>query len=150
MLYTWRSQDTVVCEDCPQLTLLPLTDAFYVLTATSARGCTASDTIRLTVDRNRNVYVPTAFSPNEDGHNDVLEVYPGRSVRAVVDFAVYNRWGGLVYAAEELATDLVSPAGWDGLVDGQRAPAGVYAWVARIVYLDGVEQVERGSVALIR
>jgi gliding motility-associated-like protein len=148
--YTWRSQDTVVCADCPQLTLLPLTDAFYVLTATSAAGCTARDTIRLTVDRNRNVYVPTAFSPNGGGTNDALTVYPGRSVRAVVEFAVYDRWGGLVYAIPEPIEGVGPTTGWDGLVAEQRAPAGMYAWVARIVYLDGVEQVERGSVALIR
>jgi gliding motility-associated-like protein len=149
-LYTWSTADSVICEDCPQLTLLPLSDAFYILSASSPQGCTARDTVRLTVERSRNVYVPNAFSPNGDGTNDRLSIYPGKAVRAITDFAIYDRWGGLYYQEEDIPVATASTVGWDGLLGGRPAPTGVYTWMARIVYLDGVTRLEGGTTVLLR
>lgn len=149
-IYTWSSTDSTVCGDCPVLLLTPVENRYYYLTATSADGCTNRDTVLVTVDRNRNVYIPTAFSPNGDGTNDLLTVYYGKAVASILEFSIFDRWGGLFYQVEDAPEGLNELPGWDGTSNGIRAPTGVYTWFARVRYLDGVTTTERGSTALLR
>jgi gliding motility-associated-like protein len=86
--------------------------------------------------------VPTGFSPNGDGNNDVLNVY---GTLKVSDFKleIYNRWG------EKLFTTTDKSKGWDGTYNGVNVPVGVYAYIYR-VNLDGKIIQKSGSVTLIR
>jgi gliding motility-associated-like protein len=89
-------------------------------------------------------YVPNAFTPNNDGLNDVF------LPRYQCDFSnyelrVFNRWGQMVFRSE-------SPSnGWDGTMSGSRQPVGVYVW--QLTYKDaitGKATTLKGTVALIR
>lgn len=82
--------------------------------------------------------VPNAFSPNNDGYNDLFSVLcnPCDGFRML---AVYNRWGETVFETTDPNT------GWDGMIDGTQAPVGAYAWVLQ--YATGTKQ---GQVILIR
>lgn len=89
------------------------------------------------------VYMPTAFSPNGDGVNDVFRAIVHDNVK---DFhmQVYGRWGQLIF-------DSVSPErGWDGLERGKPVPAGSYLWV--VTYTDSHQQAikQTGSLVVIR
>lgn len=92
------------------------------------------------------IYLPTAFSPNADGVNDVFQAYPHpENCWPVTDFQlrIFNRWGGEVYAGNELS------AGWDGRVDNQPAQTGHYAYT--LSYYDGfARRQRRGGLVLIR
>ena len=72
------------------------TNTRYLLTAITRNGCTASDDIVIQVITIPDLFVPSAFSPNGDGLNDVIKVIP-RAIKQLNYFKIYNRWGELVF-----------------------------------------------------
>jgi gliding motility-associated-like protein len=118
-------------------------DQTYYLTAKNPDGCEAKDTIHIKVFDQLDVYVPTAFTPNNDGKNDVLHVIaPG--LKELRFFRIFNRLGQLVFETKN------PTQGWDGRVNGQLPNTQVFVWVmSGVDYLgSGVER--RGVVTLIR
>ena len=89
-------------------------------------------------------YIPTAFTPDNDGLNDAFEI-TGRQIR-LFEIWIYDRWGELVYTS----TDLDEP--WIGDVNGgtHYAPDGVYHWVIKAAGFDTDAQEFRGFVHLLR
>jgi gliding motility-associated-like protein len=87
--------------------------------------------------------VPTGFSPNGDGNNDLLNVY---GTMDVVDynFQVYSRWGQKLWESSD------KTKGWDGTFKGQEAPVGVYAYVFKLTTSDGKQVQKSGNITLIR
>ncbi|MFL5753721.1 MAG: CotH kinase family protein [Bacteroidia bacterium] len=86
--------------------------------------------------------VPTGFSPNGDGNNDLLNVYGTRNATKF-EMEVYNRWGQSVYKSED------KTAGWDGKYGGVDAPVGVYAYRFKVT-IDGADIIKKGNITLIR
>jgi gliding motility-associated-like protein len=149
--YTWdqASKWLLSCLDCPD----PYIDSIYyphvfTLSAEDARGCLATDQIKVLVDKPRRIHVPTGFTPNNDGSNDRLIVH-GQATARILDFRIYDRWGELVYQAKDFPTNDPA-AGWDGVFRGQEQDSGVYVWILEAQYLDGVKEVFKGNTALIR
>lgn len=102
----------------------PPSDAGYYLEVVSDDGCgRAADTVVVHVFKA--VYVPNAFSPNNDGLNDTWNI-PALHAFHDYEILVYNRWGQLVYRS----TSIAKP--WDGLFEGRPAPTGVYAYIINI------------------
>jgi gliding motility-associated-like protein len=124
--------------------LLATSSVDIELTLTLDGGCTFSAELFLQVDGTRQVYIPNAFSPNEDGINDRFEIYPGAGIAEVLNFQVYNRWGGLVFEATDGVT------AWDGTWRGETASAGVYAYVVQVLWVDGFTTLYEGDVQLFR
>ncbi|MFL5753722.1 MAG: CotH kinase family protein [Bacteroidia bacterium] len=86
--------------------------------------------------------VPTGFSPNGDGNNDVLNVYGTRNVTNF-EIEIYNRWGQSVFKSND------KTVGWDGKFSGVDAPVGVYAY-RFVATVDGVDVAKKGNITLIR
>ena len=147
--YRWYPADSSSCADCAQLTVIPFVPTTYRVTVTSPGGCTATDSVRVEVDRLRKVYVPSAFSPDGDGTNDVLQLYSGQAVQRIRRLAVYDRWGSLQFVSDSFSPQEAGAHGWDGYVGSRPAPAGAYVWVAEVEFLDGVLEILRGSVVLL-
>ena len=147
--YRWSPADSSSCADCAQLTVIPFVPTTYRVTVTSPGGCTATDSVRVEVDRLRKVYVPSAFSPDGDGTNDVLQLYSGQAVQRIRRLAVYDRWGSLQFVSDSFSPQEAGAHGWDGYVGSRPAPAGAYVWVAEVEFLDGVLEILRGSVVLL-
>ena len=79
-----------------------------------------------------NVYVPTAFSPNGDGNNDVLQCYMGCDFPYQgIRFQVFDRWGGLVYSNKSSEVNSIF---WDGTFKGKALDPGVYVWFFEYEY----------------
>lgn len=94
------------------------------------------------------IYLPTAFSPNGDGVNDRFRIFTNAAFTAnVTFFQIYDRWGGIVFAASDPASGL---AGWDGRVDGVMAAMGTYVYRIELEGTDGVLTDRRGSFMLLR
>lgn len=92
------------------------------------------------------LFVPTAFSPNGDGVNDVFKVFKAAEIRAQVQGCrIYDRWGGLIYEAGPAAF-----SGWSELWNGREAMPGVYAYVIEVRYQSGGVRTLRGIVTLLR
>ncbi len=88
------------------------------------------------------VYIPDAFTPNEDGNNDIFNI-KSRFVKSL-EMSIYNRWGDPVFHTTELGK------GWDGKVNGADAPVGTYAYVITTESNKGESTTTRGTVSLIR
>jgi gliding motility-associated-like protein len=120
----------------------------FKVRVTDALGCIAEDMVRVDVKKVRNIYVPEGFTPNSDGSNDVLMVHGQRDAK-ILQFRVYDRWGELLYVAENF--DPNDPSiGWDGTFRGNPNDPGVYIWVLEVEYLDGIQDKMKGHSMLIR
>jgi len=119
------------------------TSTTYTVTAQTPAGCQATTTLNVKVYYTIGLFVPNAFTPNGDGHNDVLKVIP-YGIRQLQSFAIYNRWGQRIFYTENPSQ------GWDGTLNGQPQPSGPYVWMAAGVDLDGRFLERKGSVVLIR
>ncbi len=109
----------------------------------------STNSIRVEYDDCRQVYFPNAFSPNDDGINDVFVPYDDGDVVEVVYLKIFDRWGGLVFEQYGFQPNDFA-VGWTGKANGQPANLGIYVWLAKVVFRDGpVEQFE-GEVVLIR
>ncbi|WP_198664819.1 gliding motility-associated C-terminal domain-containing protein [Lewinella sp. IMCC34191] len=125
-------------------TLTPERSGTVTASLLTPDGCTYTDDVFLTVQNTVNIYVPTAFSPNGDGVNDVLTVYSNVGVTRIENFQVFDRWGGQVFTTE--AREVV----WDGTRGGDPLDPGsyLYSGVARL--RNGQTKTIRGSVLLMR
>ena len=88
------------------------------------------------------IFVPKAFSPNGDGHNDILYVR-GEYVQSI-DFMVFNGWGIKVFETTDINT------GWDGKFEGKIQPNGNYTYILTATTSDGKTVTLQGIVTLIR
>lgn len=95
------------------------------------------------------VYIPNAFSPNNDGINDVFKIFGGSDLIAVNHLKIFNRWGGLSYDGENLTLKNTTE-GWNGMTKGEPAPIGMYTYMAVITLDDGKERVLSGALVLTR
>jgi gliding motility-associated-like protein len=113
----------------------------YALTVTDGYGCEATASTRVDDACDGILYVPNAFTPNNDGRNDVLHCY-GTNIR-LKEFSVYDRWGKPIYRTGDIS------GGWDG----KEAPEGLYIWKAVYYRQENnhrVQETRYGSVALLR
>ncbi|RPD50687.1 PKD domain-containing protein [Paracnuella aquatica] len=107
-------------------------------------GCYATDSIKVVVYKlGADILVPSAFSPNGDGRNDVLKpILVG--MKSLTEFQVYNRWGQLVYSTR------TAGQGWDGRIGGSAQGSGVYVFLATGTTFDDRKIVRKGTVMLVR
>lgn len=118
-------------------------DQEYELTVTTPEGCVDKDSIYITVFKGSAIYVPTGFTPNNDGLNDLLR--PRFIGISQVDFfTIYNRWGEQVYSTKQIGE------GWDGRLKGLPQPVGTYVWMLKAVDAVGQKYELKGIFTLIR
>ncbi len=150
--YTWTSNpgdSTMSCTDCPTPVIAPTATTTYTVTVQDTSGCTATDAILVTLDKNRNIFIPNAFTPNGDGRNDEFYVYAGIGVVSIKTFMIYDRWGAKLYEATNIQPNDAS-VGWDGTFRGQELQSGVYVFYIEIEFADGIKFPYKGDLTLIR
>lgn len=116
----------------------------YLVEQIAWNGLECRDTTMRVVNTNSYINLPNAFSPNQDGENDKLQLlYKG--ISELYEFKVFNRWGEVVFDAGSDLNDA-----WDGEFRGTEQPQGTYVYYyrARTIYGETVE--EKGKVALLR
>ncbi|MFK7978864.1 MAG: gliding motility-associated C-terminal domain-containing protein [Saprospiraceae bacterium] len=146
----WESEDATICLDCPNPTVKPTTSQRYKVTVVNDAGCVASAQILVQVQNQQRLFIPSAFSPNGDGSNDILYPFMGSEIQGIPMFRVFNRWGELVFENTDMAQS-ASLDGWDGTtLTGRKAPPGVYIYYTEINFKNGTTEVQTGDVTLIR
>ena len=116
----------------------------YRLAVTDQAGCT--DTAFVTVKifkTNPYVFVPTAFTPNGDGRNDIIRPI-AVGIQQIKYFNIYNRWGQLVFSTRD------NNRGWDGKISGTLQNSGVFVWMVSAIDYTGKNFFLKGTVTLIR
>ena len=122
----------------------PKDDIKYVVLVTSTDGCTAKDSIFVRLYKmDPDLYVPTAFTPNGNGKNDVLRpILLG--MKSLTYFKVFNRFGQMVFSTTEQGR------GWDGKIAGKGQDPGTFVWMAEGVTYKGEVRRKKGYAVLIR
>ncbi len=116
----------------------------YTVRATTPEGCFGEDAIRVTIFKTLpDLFVPTAFTPNNDGKNDILKPI-AVGITTINFFNIYNRFGQLVFTTKEFGK------GWDGNFNGAAQPSGTYIFVAQGVDYLGHIIYKKGTSVLIR
>jgi len=139
------------CKNCPILDLIPLnTTAYQVNAIDTITGCTDSDVVWVYVSKERKVFIPNAFSPDENGLNDYATVFADDvSVRSIPSFRIFNRWGDLVFEKENLIPNMETE-GWDGYFNNEKMQNGVYIYIVEIEFIDGETEVFKGDITLMK
>lgn len=147
--YQWNTLDSN-CTDCESIEITPTASQLYQVTVTDPdTDCVATDEVFITIDNNRDVYVPNAFSPNGDGHNDALMIYGGNNIKSIKAFKVFDRHGNLVYQADNFAPNDASTS-WKGDFNGQRLASALFIYWAEVEFIDGYSDIYKGDIALFR
>ncbi|MFN8309169.1 MAG: gliding motility-associated C-terminal domain-containing protein [Chitinophagales bacterium] len=152
----WMALDSLdfsACGDpanCTNPTQYPQSTQTIVVTMTNARGCSASDTVRIEVRTEAAIFMPTAFTPNGDGLNDRFQfaILGAKSG----NMQVFNRWGEKVYDDPEQPNgiDQNKAYGWDGTFRGKQCEFDTYTYQLEITYLDGHKEMKNGTITLMR
>lgn len=98
---------------------------------------------------NLKIFMPTAFSPNDDGVNDTFGVFANSSELTIISLRVFDRWGEQVFSARDLSSEEADTR-WDGSSRGKPAAEGLYVYVVNVVLKNGREQTKFGEVQLVR
>jgi gliding motility-associated-like protein len=97
------------------------------------------------------IYIPNAFSPNEDGRNDRFEIFtkPG-TTGTVRSYMIYNRWGTLLFERKGFPIHTDSPDNWwDGYFRGEKATPDTYVYHIEVEYTNGRSIIYTGSIKLV-
>ncbi len=145
MIYNWTPTTDLSCTTCSNPTSFSLVDIVYTTDVTDLNSCFSTvNTFTIKIIPKATVDVPTAFTPDGDGTNDVIYV-DGWGIKKLIYFRIYNRWGQLLFESTDLKT------GWDGYYNGVLQNMETYVYQASAQTYTDVAPVEiKGSFKLIR
>jgi gliding motility-associated-like protein len=143
--YLWTPNSFITRNSNGQITVKPPQTMTFYVQGTDASGCKGIDsvTVAFTKTGDQQLFMPTGFTPNGDGLNDVFRpTFIGPATK--FDFRIYNRWGQLVFRTNKVGS------GWNGIFNGvpQRGDAFVYYITAEGGCNGRFEQ--KGTFVLIR
>jgi gliding motility-associated-like protein len=118
-------------------------DQRYELFAVNDKGCESRSSILIKRFDKSTIYIPSGFTPNGDGKNDILKVVPV-GIKSFKYFTVYNRWGEIIFKSRDASK------GWDGTCQGLAQPTGTFVVLAEGIDYRGRTVVEKATVTLIR
>jgi gliding motility-associated-like protein len=143
-IYTWKPDDgSLNNNNVNNPIATPTVTTTYIVLGYDKTGCMDSAKVTITVNTHDSDFVPTGFTPNGDGQNDVFKLNHLQFGK-LVEFSIYNRWGQLVFHTNDISK------GWDGNFDGAPQDMGVYNYLIITAHTDGANKVHKGTVTLIR
>ncbi|MBX2925806.1 MAG: PKD domain-containing protein [Chitinophagaceae bacterium] len=147
--WRWTPIDFLDCPTCPAPISTPRSDIEYTVTVYNRFGCESSDNVAIKLVCAKGlVYIPNAFTPNNDRHNDIFYV-KGKGIRAIKSMRVFNRWGEVVFEAANI--NIEDPAkGWDGTHKGREAESAAYMYYIELICDTGEIFSRKGTITLIR
>jgi len=114
----------------------------YTVGVMNEFGCFGRDSITFFTNCSTELFVPNAFSPNEDGENDFFQAYGIEVVQ--FKLKIFDRWGAFLFESNHLEQ------GWDGKYKGQLKENGVYVYFIQAAFLDGTSIQKKGDFTLMR
>ncbi|MGO4288413.1 lectin-like domain-containing protein [Chitinophaga sp. RAB17] len=141
--YTWSPAIGLSNPDIPDPIAILYKSQTYHLTLTSPEGCHDEDDINIKVNEGPAFFVPNAFTPNNDGRNDIFRVILAGQPKLDF-FCIWNRWGQEIFRTTDPQN------GWDGNCNGRPASTGTYVWMVQGVDYMGQRFSRKGTITLIR
>ncbi len=147
--YKWNNSEYLNDGNIPNPVAVLDDSILFKVSFRDENNCLATDTVFIKVKEvicgDPYVYVPNAFTPNSDGNNDRFKPYYPLSLVTDVYFAVYDRWGNVIFETTDL-----DDQGWDGTYKGERLATDVYVFWLKARCLNGEEYDHKGNVTLLR
>lgn len=143
VLYAWTPSTGLNNPNIASPTGIIANDIQYKLKVTIAEGCTDTSSVNIIVFKGSAIYVPNAFTPNNDGVNDFLKPYYV-GIKKLAFFDIYNRWGQKVFSTNDMNK------GWNGYFKGDLNWGESYVWVLRAEDLIGKKYQLKGNFILLR
>ncbi|MCC6384856.1 MAG: gliding motility-associated C-terminal domain-containing protein [Bacteroidia bacterium] len=144
--YQWSPPDWLNSTSIPDPVSTPGQSIVYFVEFADSNGCPARDTVRIFVRKTTcnepEIFIPNAFTPDDDGNNDILYVR-GNTIRDLI-FRIYNRWG------EKVFETTLPQSGWNGTFKGKKVQPGVYDYYLEITCVNREKFFKKGNVTLIR
>ena len=141
--YLWDFADNTTSTDVNPVHQFNYTGFFKTcLTAYNNSNCPSRICKTVQAEVTPIIGLPTGFSPNGDGENDIL--YVRGAAILTLDLKIYNRWGQLVFETKNQEN------GWDGTFNGQPQPIDAYAYVLVASFIDGTNKTLKGNITLLR
>jgi gliding motility-associated-like protein len=107
-------------------------------------NCIIKGSAQITRRTCTDIFIPTAFSPNNDQINDAFEAFPQAKFK-VISLSIFDRWGELLFKSSDTNTT------WDGTFKGQNCTEGVYIYVVKYLNIKTLkEEIVSGDVTLMR
>jgi gliding motility-associated-like protein len=144
--HIWVWHPSINIDDYSNKTIkaFPKESTIYSATVFDAYGCKDVAYVEVKVAYEPKVFIPTAFSPNGDGLNDVFKI-EGIQYERLNSFQVFDRYGTKVFETTNI------DRGWDGTyMNGEPASAGVYYYLIELAGADRTVIHKRGDVTLVR
>ncbi len=143
LTYQWSPNYNISSLTGTSVVVKPYRTTQYILTGYNSKSCFSRDTIDVIVIEDcGEMFVPNAFSPNGDGHNDVLKV--NGICLETMSFMIFNRWGQKVFETNQQSV------GWDGTFNGEPMNTGVFVYRLEGRTYDGKAYSSKGNITLIR
>lgn len=141
--YEWSPSSGLSNTHIANPVAINMEDQTYFLRAFTPSGCESRDTMHIKIYKGPDIYMPNAFTPNEDGRNDLLR---GKLIgmKSFDYLVIYNRYGQLVFRSTH------PDKGWNGRYKFIDQPAGAYIWMASGTAFNGKKIIKKGTVLLLR
>lgn len=140
--YVWGPSSTLSGTTGATVTATPPSTQDYYVTYTSPDGCTDSDTVTVTVENINTWFLPTGFTPNGDGINDLCQLH-GRGIDYFT-LKIYDRIGEKVFETSDIEQ------GWNGKLHGLPMNDGVFVYVLDITFCNGENVKKHGDITLVK
>lgn len=148
-LLRWTSNDSLICTDCLPLQVHPFKTSQYKLWIKDELGCQAQDSMTVFINKKEHIFIPTSFSPNDDGVNDTFTIYAANEAKVIKTIKIFNRWGDLVFEADNILPNDESQ-GWNGYFNSKPAADETYIYYTEIEFVDGKKSIFQGNITLTR
>jgi gliding motility-associated-like protein len=146
----WTPDSLIACPTCPSNEVSPTEQTTFSVMIEKS-GCSDEDRLTVFVKKDHPVFVPNAFSPNEDGKNDIFGIHNNPKIANVKSFLIFNRWGETMYEHYNFVPEPTPDnIGWDGTHRGEKMNPAVFTWFAEIEFIDGVVEIFEGDLVLLR
>ncbi len=151
--YLWTPRVALSCETnvtCTQPFVQPLDPIRYTVLVTDINtGCTATTSVLVEVEKNRNIYVPNIITPNNDGYNDIFMIYGGLGAVKINTLKIFDRWGEMVFEAKDFQPN-DQRYSWDGWFKGDIMHPAVFVYFMEVEFVDGQKIPYKGDITVIR
>lgn len=142
-LYSWNPLGSITNPNLSNPHVAPTEPTTFYVWGLAEDGCRNIDSVKINIDYRDNLFVPSAFTPNGDGKNDVFRI-SNITFQKLEEFRVFNRWGQEIFSTTDPAS------GWNGSWKGVPQDMGVYEYLIRVAYPDGYVETYKGNVTLVR
>ncbi|MGB3948279.1 MAG: gliding motility-associated C-terminal domain-containing protein [Bacteroidia bacterium] len=150
--YLWTPTTTLSCDTCTNTEEKPKETTTYCVSVTDTNGCADTACITIEVDYLCDLSVPNAFSPNNDGRNDLFVISGWEKCVTEFSIRIYNRWGEKVFETDDLTKswDGKYKTGEEAIGGNQKINSAVFVYYIQATLISGEKIIKQGNISVIR